>query len=71
MCPTGTFWDSTNLDDLTDYRRGGKSDAQEGSSEMCSDEGYLIAENFNLSRSFFFLTFCKTKYKIISQKIFD
>lgn len=70
MCPTGTFWDSTNLDDLTDYRRGEKSDAQEGAWEMCSDEGYLIAENFNLSRSFF-KTFCKTKYKIISQKVFD
>lgn len=54
MCPTGTFWDSTNLDDLTDYGRGEKSDAQEGAWEMCSDEGYLIAENFNLSRSFFF-----------------
>lgn len=41
MCPTEAFWDSTNLDDLTDYKRGEKSKRR--LKNECLDEGHLIA----------------------------
>lgn len=59
MCPTGAFWHSTNLDDLTDYERGEKSDSQAKAWEMSVQ---INAFNCRKFQSFFSLTFhCETK----------